>query len=99
MGTPSRMAALVVAPAFATVFFVGMGTFIAIPIVSFVFFVLFVSSVILGIVVVAQGPPVVDPLRCAGCRYDLSGLGRRGRCPECGGLYDLDTPPPDRPAR
>lgn len=25
---------------------------------------------------------------CSGCGYDLSGLGQRGRCPECGRKFD-----------
>lgn len=26
---------------------------------------------------------------CSNCRYDLTGLPQRGRCPECGSRYDL----------
>lgn len=29
-----------------------------------------------------------DSVRCAGCGYDLTGLPLRGRCPECGGLFE-----------
>ena len=29
-----------------------------------------------------------DGLNCSECGYDLSGLGRRGRCPECGQVFD-----------
>ncbi|MHC4992749.1 MAG: hypothetical protein ACYTGC_17395, partial [Planctomycetota bacterium] len=28
--------------------------------------------------------PVGDDVRCVGCGYDLRGLSRTGRCPECG---------------
>jgi hypothetical protein len=28
---------------------------------------------------------------CHGCGYDLSGLGVRGRCPECGEYFDVTT--------
>lgn len=27
--------------------------------------------------------------RCDACSYDLTGLARRGHCPECGNIYDL----------
>lgn len=31
---------------------------------------------------------------CYGCGYNLTGLSRQGRCPECGTPYDLDRPAP-----
>ncbi|HEX7009577.1 MAG TPA: hypothetical protein VF184_06315 [Phycisphaeraceae bacterium] len=30
-----------------------------------------------------------EPRPCPRCGYDLTGLARRGRCPECGQFYDL----------
>ncbi len=32
------------------------------------------------------------PHQCGQCGYDLTGLDSRGRCPECGELYDMDHP-------
>ena len=33
----------------------------------------------------------LDPPICGKCGYDLSGLGRQGRCPECGTVFNLAT--------
>ena len=34
--------------------------------------------------------PIFDQPTCRRCGYDLTGLPRQGRCPECGLVYDLD---------
>jgi len=33
--------------------------------------------------------PVEIPY-CAGCGYDLTGIGQTGHCPECGAFFDLE---------
>lgn len=32
-----------------------------------------------------------EPVNCAACGYDLTGVGWEGRCPECGGFYDKSS--------
>lgn len=34
---------------------------------------------------------------CSICDYPLRNLPRRGRCPECGEPYDIDSPHPESP--
>jgi len=33
----------------------------------------------------------INDKQCRGCGYELNGLGPQGRCPECGGVYDIYT--------
>lgn len=48
----------------------------------------------LGVLCLAYPPPELQherPAVCLRCTYDLTGLPRRARCPECGHPYDLDA--------
>ena len=45
---------------------------------------------LIGGIVILWGMPTLVDQHCRKCDYDLTGLQRAGRCPECGEAYDAD---------